>query len=408
MTPRAGVQAGGTRDVESVRSPQARTNRSAATGQPNPRPVTMAVEGSIDPLSQFPSEAAAAGLPELAASIRARVVMTPGLSSSDLDALQEDAIAAIERFDDIAGQMAAWLDQASKVRDQLQRHLVRQDASSQALRASSVRGPAKRTVHLGVASVTSASTSMTVAVVAHRMVDRRADAMQAASKMMQLGSRLALGSMHVLSHWSVRALAPQELPRKIRPWRSGWKRINPSTRVVGGVALLALLSLRAAGSSNPPAPDAIAAPVEFAEPGPILAPPPQPAVVAGPATRLIEVSTEAPSTAPSKPPLKALSTARSAALSTAPPQVQMAPSPEPARPREYFGTLAVMSDPIGARVLIDGKYVGETPIEVPRLRAGSHVVWIEAAGFVRWTGALSVPADRRTAIQPKLLPEPDR
>ena len=299
MRPRAGSQAGEKGDVG--------TTRSDVTGQPKPRTVRMAIQGNIDPLTQFPSEA----------------VTAPGSSSADPDALQNDAIAAIERFDDIAGQMAAWLEQASMVRDQLQRHLVRQDAGSQ----------------------------------------------------------------------------PQELSRNIRPWRSGWERIGPSTRVVGGVALLALLSLRAAGSSNPPAQDAIAAPVELAEEAAIVAPASRPAVVAAPAA-LIQVSTEASSTAPSKPPSKA--------LSTAPSKVQVAPLPEPERPREYFGTLAVMSDPIGARVLIDGKYVGETPVEVPKVRAGSHVVWIEAAGFMRWTGALPVPADRRTAIHPKLQPERDR
>jgi hypothetical protein len=44
-------------------------------------------------------------------------------------------------------------------------------------------------------------------------------------------------------------------------------------------------------------------------------------------------------------------------------------------------TLIVKSDPIGAKVLVDGKDVGASPFESSKIKPGEHLVRIEMAGF---------------------------
>ena len=72
----------------------------------------------------------------------------------------------------------------------------------------------------------------------------------------------------------------------------------------------------------------------------------------------------------------------------------------------YRGSLEVQSDPPGAAVFVNRRYVGETPVQLPRWRAGTHAVWVEQAGYQRWTRAVLVPADRVTRINAKLEVEP--
>ena len=71
-------------------------------------------------------------------------------------------------------------------------------------------------------------------------------------------------------------------------------------------------------------------------------------------------------------------------------------------PGTYQGTLTVQSLPAGAAVYLNQRYVGETPLAVPRLRAGSHVVWVQGEGYRKWTAGVHVPADRNTTIRANL------
>jgi hypothetical protein len=64
--------------------------------------------------------------------------------------------------------------------------------------------------------------------------------------------------------------------------------------------------------------------------------------------------------------------------------------------------LLVQSDPAGATVYVDQRRVGQTPLEIPKLRAGSHAVWVESEGYVRWTAGVLVRYDSVTKVQPKL------
>ena len=71
-------------------------------------------------------------------------------------------------------------------------------------------------------------------------------------------------------------------------------------------------------------------------------------------------------------------------------------------PVQYVGALTVESEPAGSAVFVDRQLVGETPLELTRLRAGSHVVRIERDGYDRWTTAVHVAADKQTRVSARL------
>jgi hypothetical protein len=74
----------------------------------------------------------------------------------------------------------------------------------------------------------------------------------------------------------------------------------------------------------------------------------------------------------------------------------------------YVGVLTVDSEPTGSAVFVDQQHVGETPLKLTRLRAGSHVVRIEREGYDRWTAAVLVAADKQTSVSAKLQALRDR
>jgi hypothetical protein len=64
----------------------------------------------------------------------------------------------------------------------------------------------------------------------------------------------------------------------------------------------------------------------------------------------------------------------------------------PPRPATFTGTLYVDSRPRGARVLLDGKEIGTTPMQLGEVRAGAHVVRLELKDHRTWTSATRVVA----------------
>jgi serine/threonine protein kinase len=60
---------------------------------------------------------------------------------------------------------------------------------------------------------------------------------------------------------------------------------------------------------------------------------------------------------------------------TAPGPAQRSPAPGPGR-----GAIEVDSSPRGARVVVDGRFVGLTPLRLPEVASGSHAVTVELAG----------------------------
>ena len=68
----------------------------------------------------------------------------------------------------------------------------------------------------------------------------------------------------------------------------------------------------------------------------------------------------------------------------------------------FIGTVLVESRPSAARVVIDGREAGRTPLVVPNVRAGSHVVRIELEGYRTWTASVRVVAGERRRVAASL------
>ena len=67
-----------------------------------------------------------------------------------------------------------------------------------------------------------------------------------------------------------------------------------------------------------------------------------------------------------------------------------------------MGALVVDSRPSGARVFVDGKAAGTTPLEVGSVDAGSHALRLELDGYQRWTSAIRVVAGERNRVTASL------
>ena len=64
----------------------------------------------------------------------------------------------------------------------------------------------------------------------------------------------------------------------------------------------------------------------------------------------------------------------------------------PPAPRTFTGSIYVDSRPQGARVFLDGRAVGTTPVTVPEVAIGSHVVRLELPDHRPWTASRQVSA----------------
>jgi hypothetical protein len=63
-----------------------------------------------------------------------------------------------------------------------------------------------------------------------------------------------------------------------------------------------------------------------------------------------------------------------------------------------LGSVYVDSRPRGARVSIDGRFVGTTPISVPELRAGEHRVVLELEGHLSQASTVQVRAGEQARV----------
>ncbi len=77
--------------------------------------------------------------------------------------------------------------------------------------------------------------------------------------------------------------------------------------------------------------------------------------------------------------------------------------PQPAtRTAEFYGWLSVESLPSGARVFVDGRLIGTTPLDSARLDAGSHVVRVDRIGFRPWTTPIEIVTGQRHRVTASL------
>jgi hypothetical protein len=109
------------------------------------------------------------------------------------------------------------------------------------------------------------------------------------------------------------------------------------------------------------------------------------------------------------PALKEPEPAPEASVPVSPPrptgQARAQPRTERAPREPFVGTLSVEAVPAGGEVFINRRSVGKTPVRLSGLRAGSHLVWIERAGYRRFTRVVTVPADQVTRVSVALEPE---
>ena len=90
---------------------------------------------------------------------------------------------------------------------------------------------------------------------------------------------------------------------------------------------------------------------------------------------------------------------RAAASRVPPPTI---PAPSPATIGRYSGDLVVESKPPGAKVYVDDKLAGTTPLSLQNVPAGSHAVRLERDGYRRWSSSVRVVAAGRNRVTASL------
>jgi PEGA domain len=92
----------------------------------------------------------------------------------------------------------------------------------------------------------------------------------------------------------------------------------------------------------------------------------------------------------------------------APPARSTTPSAAPSTPARptspLTGSVYVDSRPRGAKVFIDGKEIGNTPIQIPEVRIGSHVIRLQLADHRIWSNSVSVSAGKESRVSGSLEP----
>jgi hypothetical protein len=92
---------------------------------------------------------------------------------------------------------------------------------------------------------------------------------------------------------------------------------------------------------------------------------------------------------------------REPAREPAPSSRPAATPPSPARaqaPQSYTGSVYVDSRPQGARVFLDNRSVGVTPVTIPDVRIGSHVVRLELADHRHWSTTTRVASGQEARV----------
>jgi hypothetical protein len=77
-------------------------------------------------------------------------------------------------------------------------------------------------------------------------------------------------------------------------------------------------------------------------------------------------------------------------------------APTPASPESSSGSLMVDSRPIGARVFVDERMVGTTPLLLDSVSAGEHRVRLEMDGFGPWATTTRVAGGQRNRVSGSL------
>ena len=74
----------------------------------------------------------------------------------------------------------------------------------------------------------------------------------------------------------------------------------------------------------------------------------------------------------------------------------------PATPTHATGALSVDSRPVGAKVFLDGKLIGTTPLALPSIPAGDHAVRLELGNYRHWTSSVRIVAGEPNRVTASL------
>jgi serine/threonine-protein kinase len=99
-------------------------------------------------------------------------------------------------------------------------------------------------------------------------------------------------------------------------------------------------------------------------------------------------------------PTVTVTLAPSRVASTARAGGQARPAPSPVG--RSTGALSVISRPAGAKVFVDGRLVGSTPLSLPALAAGEHAIHLERDGYRRWSSSVRVAASEQYRVTASL------
>ena len=117
--------------------------------------------------------------------------------------------------------------------------------------------------------------------------------------------------------------------------------------------------------------------------------------VTGLPLRVVQVTVEHPGHRPDQ---------RQVVLSAARPHVVVDAQLASDAPAARVGSLVVDSRPAGARVFLDNREIGATPLSVPDLAPGTYRIRLEMGGFNPWVTAAQVTAGGRTRVAASLEP----
>jgi hypothetical protein len=76
--------------------------------------------------------------------------------------------------------------------------------------------------------------------------------------------------------------------------------------------------------------------------------------------------------------------------------------PSGATEERFVGSLAVDSRPTGAKVFMDGTLVGTTPMALPSVPVGSHVIRLEHDGYRHWSSSVRIVASEQNRVTASL------
>jgi len=78
----------------------------------------------------------------------------------------------------------------------------------------------------------------------------------------------------------------------------------------------------------------------------------------------------------------------------------------PLAPLDTSGSLYILSDPINAKVVLDGLYRGTTPLTLSNLASGTHILELDHTGYYDWKSTVDVPAGGTKTVSSSLNPMP--